>query len=114
MRLYLFDQAGDCFLRIAPPTGVDLDELAQRNGAVAHVLSELVIDIASARIVNGELTEVTPVPRVKDYRERRFLNYPAIGDQLDALFHAMARGDLPMVADFYQPIAAVKAAHPKE
>ena len=39
--------------------------------------------------------------------------YPALGDQLDALWHAMDQGLLPKVVAFYDPIAAVKAAYPK-
>jgi hypothetical protein len=39
--------------------------------------------------------------------------YPEIGNQLDALWHAMDRGDLPKVPEFYDPIKEVKDRHPK-
>lgn len=45
-------------------------------------------------------------------RQRRAA-YPPIGDQLDALWHAMGAGVLPKVQPWYDAIAAVKAAHPK-
>jgi hypothetical protein len=46
--------------------------------------------------------------------EHRYLReYPAIGEQLDALWHAMDRGDLPKVPEFYDPIKEVKDRHPK-
>ncbi len=114
MKLYLFDAAGKCFARIEPSASIDSAEIAERNSAVAHVLDDRTIDIDKARLVDGVLVLVMPTPRVLDYREQRFLAYPAIGDQIDALWHAMAAGDLPMINSFFDPIAAVKAAHPKE
>lgn len=47
------------------------------------------------------------------YRDRRARDYPPLGEQLDALWHAMAAGLLAPVPGFYDPIAAVKARHPK-
>ena len=47
------------------------------------------------------------------YGDRRRAKYPAVEDQLDALWHAMDAGILPMVPAFYDPIAAAKTAHPK-
>lgn len=114
MKLYLFNAAGDCFARVEPSAGVDPVEIAERNSAVAHVLDERTIDIDKARLVDGALVAVESAPRVLDYREQRFLAYPAVGDQLDALWHAMNDDTLPKVAAFFDPIAAVKAAHPKE
>ena len=49
----------------------------------------------------------------RPYTVKRVAEYPAIGDQLDALWHAMDDGVLPKVEPFYGDIAAVKAAHPK-
>lgn len=49
----------------------------------------------------------------KTYAERRNVFYPAIGDQLDALWHAMDDGRLPRIPEFYDPIAAVKQEYPK-
>lgn len=48
-----------------------------------------------------------------DHAPLRRADYPAIGDQLDALWHAMRDGILPMVPAFYDPIAAVKDRFPK-
>lgn len=114
MKLYLFDAAGKCSARIEPGASIDSAEIAERNNAAAHVLDDRTIDIDKACLVDGVLVVAMPAPRVLDYREQRFLAYPAIGDQIDTLWHAMAAGDLPMIASFFDPIAAVKAAHPKE
>lgn len=40
--------------------------------------------------------------------------YPPIGDQLDALYHAMNAGIIPVVPAFYNPIKAVKDKYPKD
>ena len=40
--------------------------------------------------------------------------YPALGDQLDMLWHAIDNGTLNKTSDFYTAIKAVKDAHPKE
>ena len=47
------------------------------------------------------------------YTEARKLHYPPIGDQLDALWHAMDSGKLPKVDGFYDLLAAVKQNYPK-
>jgi hypothetical protein len=47
------------------------------------------------------------------YGEARQYSYPALGDQLDALWHAMDRGDLPKILGFYDPIKQVKDENPK-
>lgn len=39
--------------------------------------------------------------------------YPPIGDQLDALYHAMDAGVIAMVPAFYDAIKAVKDKYPK-
>jgi hypothetical protein len=44
---------------------------------------------------------------------KRMLAYPPIGDQLDALWRAMDDGRLPKIAEFYNPIKAVKDRFPK-
>lgn len=47
------------------------------------------------------------------YSEARQRYYPPIGDQLDALWHAMDAGLLPKIDAFYSPIASVKETFPK-
>jgi hypothetical protein len=49
----------------------------------------------------------------RGYSALRSSSYPPIGDQLDALWHAMARGDLPKIPEFYDPIKQVKDDNPK-
>ena len=47
------------------------------------------------------------------YVGNRIRNYPTIGDQLDALYHAMDAGILPKVPEFYNTIKAIKDKYPK-
>ena len=49
----------------------------------------------------------------QDYRSLRKQGYPAIGEQLDALWHAMDAGTLPKVEPFYSDIKTVKDQFPK-
>ncbi len=48
---------------------------------------------------------------VNDYKSRR--KYPPVGEQLDALWHAMDSGDLPKINGFYNLIKDVKDSDPK-
>lgn len=49
-----------------------------------------------------------------EYVTNRRAEYPTMGDQLDALWHAMAAGVLPQVEPFYSSIAQVKNKYPKD
>ena len=60
-----------------------------------------------------KLVEGVWVPPVQVYSVERLESYPPIGDQFDALWHAMDRGDLPKIPEFYDPIKQVKDKHPK-
>ena len=44
--------------------------------------------------------------------DRRRAAYPSVGDQLDALWHAMAAGIVPKVPAFFDPIAQIKLRFP--
>lgn len=47
------------------------------------------------------------------YVRNRKAEYPTIGDQLDALWHAMDQGTLPKIQPMYAQIKAVKDKYPK-
>ena len=49
----------------------------------------------------------------KQYQRDRSNSYPAIGDQLDMLFHAIDAGTLDKSSDFYTTLKAVKDKYPK-
>ena len=47
------------------------------------------------------------------YKRDRAASYPAIGEQLDKLFHDIDNGTLTTSGDFYTALNAVKTANPK-
>lgn len=47
------------------------------------------------------------------YMRERAEHYPSVGDQLDALWHAMDSGQTPKIEPFYSDILAVKVQFPK-
>ncbi len=49
----------------------------------------------------------------EDYRVARKKSYPSVQDQLDALWHAMNTGAVPVAEPFYSQIKAVKTKYPK-
>lgn len=49
----------------------------------------------------------------RSYIDKRIPEYPPIGDQLDALWHAMDQNTLPRIEPFYSQIKAVKDRYPK-
>jgi|SaaInlStandDraft_2_1057019.scaffolds.fasta_scaffold02698_19 hypothetical protein len=53
------------------------------------------------------------ISRLTPHTVQRSEHYPPIGDQLDSLWHAMDRGELPKIAEFYDPIKEVKDTYPK-
>lgn len=72
---------------------------------------EVDVQSGSQKIVDMTAEEIAalPTPVLPNYAYQRRLEYPAIGDQLDALFHA---GVFP--ADMAAAIQAVKDKYPKE
>lgn len=53
------------------------------------------------------------IKHVGDYREFRVAEYPALAEQMDALWHAMNDGLLPIIEPMYSSIKAVKDKFPK-
>ena len=59
-------------------------------------------------LVQAELARLQAEYEAKEYQRKRVLEYPSIGDQLDALFHA---GVFP--EDMAEQIQAIKDKYPK-
>jgi hypothetical protein len=49
----------------------------------------------------------------EDYKKLRAAEYPKLGDQVDAIWHAMDQGLLPKIEPMYSEIKAVKDKYPK-
>ena len=89
---------------------------------------------ASVRIGNNDISDIkwgdgtTPISTsdiqteynrlnseyiAQEYARNRAAEYPAIGDQLDMLYHAIDAGKVNKTSDFYKALKAVKDKYPK-
>lgn len=53
------------------------------------------------------------IKHTPDHAPLRQAAYPNLAEQLDALWHAMDRGEMPKVQGFYDRIKEVKERYPK-
>lgn len=66
------------------------------------------------RYVNGQYVRTTEPWMPVTHAQERLMAYPPVGDQLDMLWHAMNRGEIPRVEPFYRQIKEVKDKYPKQ
>ena len=79
------------------------EQMAARANAENKVLSES----------KGKLILLEPKD-VRTYAEKRAMEYPEIGNQLDMIWHAIDNGlPLDKESDFYKAIKEVKDKYPK-
>ena len=79
----------------------------QLNTSIVTIRGDVAYD-ANEQVVSYDLAAAEALVAANAYKEQRAAEYPAIGDQLDALFHA---GVFP--ADMAATIQAVKDKYPK-
>lgn len=75
------------------------------------------VDIVSGQVIEQDEPPAPvddPVPEVPEYAQLRATLYPSIGEQLDMLWHAMDRGEIPKATDFYERIKLVKDMVPAD
>lgn len=63
--------------------------------------------------IAAELTRLQSEYEAKEYARNRAKEYPALGEQLDMLWHAIDQGTLDKDSDFYTALKAVKDKYPK-
>lgn len=83
------------------------EAIFQLNATVDYIRGDVAYD-ANGDVVTVDLAAAQTLADSKAYIEQRAAEYPAIGDQLDALFHA---GVFP--AEMAAVIQAVKDKYPK-
>jgi len=88
-----------------------VDLYAQDDG-LASMEVEAMIDPSKYRVVNGSLVAIE-ADTSQSYAEQRMYAYPAVTEQLDALWHAMDQGILPKIEPMYSDVKAVKLSIPK-
>lgn len=81
------------------------------NG-VQMEMSQSEIDEHNAKVAAAAAAEAAYIATEK-YKDDRRKAYPAIGDQLDMLWHSMDTLEIPKSVAFYDALKAVKDAHPK-
>lgn len=62
-------------------------------------------------VVSGTLIKIPPP--ASSYRDMRRDEYPGVIAQLEALWHAMDRREIPVAIEFYSMIRAVRDKYPK-
>jgi len=84
------------------------EAIYQLNSSVNHIVGDTAYDV-DGNEVSYDADAVQTLIDSKAYIDDRKNEYPSIGDQLDALFHAGAFPD-----DMAAQIQAVKDKYPKE
>lgn len=69
--------------------------------------------LASIEELHAEVERLEALELANAYQRARKIEYPAIADQLDMLWHAIDSGSLDKNSDFYKSLKAVKDANPK-
>lgn len=64
------------------------------------------------KVSGGKVIELDVQPSVS-VGEQRMYAYPSVGEQLDAIWHAMDQGLLPKIEPMYSQVKAVKDSIPK-
>ena len=81
------------------PAGYDFDNGDDKEAKLSELLAEV------NRLNQVDITNA--------YQRARKIEYPAIAEQLDMLWHAIDSGSLDKDSDFYKSLKAVKDANPK-
>ena len=69
---------------------------------------------ANGAVVQYDATAVANLVKANAYKSERQTAYPAIGDQLDMLWHSIDAGTpLDKTSAFYTALSAVKTKYPK-
>jgi hypothetical protein len=89
------------------------DELVRPDGIRFIAFNQAFPDMAYEWKWQNETLVQQGLRIVLDYSAKRRADYPPIGEQLDALWHAMDTGTLPKVPEFFNPIDTVKRRHPQ-
>lgn len=63
--------------------------------------------------ITAELDKLKTAYNDAEYKRKRIIEYPAVEDQLDMLWHAMDDGTLTKVDAFYDANKTVKDKYPK-
>ena len=99
---------GSAILAINPDAqvvinGEDIDQITWYAGTA----------VISKADIQAKMAELEIAYDAKNYQRQRQPEYPAIGEQLDMLWHAIDDGTLDKTSDFYTSLKATKDKYPK-
>ena len=83
--------------------GEDIDQITWYAGTA----------VISKADIQAKMAELEIAYDAKNYQRQRQPEYPAIGEQLDMLWHAIDDGTLDKTSDFYTSLKATKDKYPK-
>ena len=84
-------------------SGEDLDKITYHNNTPVILKAD----------IQAKIVELKAAYDAKNYQRQRQPEYPAIGEQLDLLWHAIDDGTLDKTSDFYTSLKATKDKYPK-
>ena len=99
---------GSAILAINPDAqvvinGEDIDQITWYAGTA----------VISKADIQAKMAELEIAYDAKNYQRQRQPEYPAIGEQLDMLWHAIDDGTLDKTSTFYTSLKATKDKYPK-
>ena len=68
----------------------------------------------SEKEIEDEIARLEKEESDNEYKDKREVAYPQLGEQLDLLFHDMTSGKGDKTGEWYKAIAKVKSDNPKE
>jgi hypothetical protein len=110
--VYFFDQNNNA-VRMYVGKPENYQAMCDEYGLAYYLVGQQEIPLIEAKNIDGQVVRVPFIP-VLDYRQKRAMEYPALGDQMDMIWHSMDNGVTPKIEPFYSAIKAVKDKYPKE
>lgn len=117
-RFVIHDEAGAIIQVMDIDPALIKQQLQPGQGYLqAHAEPHDRVDVAAGVVVRQPAPErpanAVIAPQAQ-YAQARAMAYPPVEEQLGMLWHAMRAGQIPMALDFYEAIAVVKDAVPKD
>ena len=88
------------------------DAIRQLHTNIVTIRGNVAYD-ANNNVISYDVAAAEALVANNAYKISRSQEYPAIGDQLDMLWHAIDSGTLDKTSDFYTTLKAVKTKYPK-
>ncbi len=88
-------------------------EMSVNGESVDNIIWHKNSNNITAEQVTAKMAELKTDYDNKAYQRNRAVEYPALAEQFDLLFHAIDAGTLDKTSDFYTTLKTVKDKYPK-